>query len=311
MRVQDNVLSWRSYMAERGVDVTCMDESVGGYPFRITFECSQPEFVIRTRDSQIRFIGAGLIVVAQAYDSDHMIAELKTPVQIDTSLDENGIAISIPSGTVRTSAKLVNGRLGELSAVLPAIKIMMGAGREEIAEYGANASEIHWRVRPRDDALDVALNVDQPYLRNKSSKTATQLNHIEAVVIVNHPVSVSFDTLAIWLKSWRENGGVADVTRLEFDSKYLSGEGAGTISLEAENLITGAFRVNFFKLDRFVSMLVNQGNIRESDANLLMGAVDLFAKSINGEKMVTLPVSIRGGDIYLGPVKAARLPALN
>ena len=58
-------------------------------------------------------------------------------------------------------------------------------------------------------------------------------------------------------------------------------------------------------------MLVNQGNIRESDANLLMGAVDLFAKSINGEKMVTLPVSIRGGDIYLGPVKAARLPALN
>lgn len=128
--------------------------------------------------------------------------------------------------------------------------------------------------------------------------------------MINRPVKTSLADMESWLGKWRDGGGVADVRRMFFDSAYLTGEGAGTVNLTPNGQIEGALKVRFTRLDQFTEALLTRGVISDNDRKLLRTAVGLFAKSANGQKSATLPVRIRDGQIYFGPVKVATLPAL-
>ena len=77
-----------------------------------------------------------------------------------------------------------------------------------------------------------------------------------------------------------------------------------------QDQLEGALNVRFIKLNQFAEALASRGVISDRDGQLLRGAVGLFAKSTNGLKSVTLPVRIRDSEVYMGPVKVAKVPAL-
>jgi hypothetical protein len=62
------------------------------------------------------------------------------------------------------------------------------------------------------------------------------------------------------------------------------------------------------RLDRFVHDLESRAVLSPTEADLLEGAAQLLATDVDGQKAATLPVRIRDGEVWLGPVKIWVLP---
>lgn len=320
-RTRVALADWRAEFATQGGELICAHEDSGGYPFRLEFRCTDP--VVRISTGAVGYVVTAkkLIAVAQAYDTQHMIFEINAPFRLERGSTGMQPLASAESGVVRTSLEFEDGRASRLSTVFPAWRAVLdGVGAAGpaggIAQViGAQSSELHIRARPGEDAIDIAISAVDAYFPDPvpgelDNAERVNVERINLVTVINKPQTIRLSNLDTWLGRWRDGGGVADVRRLSFDSKHLSGEGAGAVNLTPEGQLEGALKVRLTKLDQFAEVLETRGIISDSDGELLRGAVGLFSKSINGQKSVTLSVRIRDGQVYLGPVKVVTLPAL-
>ncbi len=311
-RARDALTQWRAEFATQGRKLACAREQGGGFPFRLEFRCADPVLRMPVGGDTYVATAATLTAVAKAYDTQHMIFEINAPLRLERNGDAQPL-ISAEAGMIRASLELDNGRASRLSAVLPAWHAIVAGEGETASLIGAQAGEVHMRARPGEDAIDIAVSADDAHFPDhEKSATGARINveHINLVTVINRPVKTSLADMESWLGKWRDGGGVADVRRMFFDSAYLTGEGAGTVNLTPNGQIEGALKVRFTRLDQFAEALLTRGVISDNDRKLLRTAVGLFAKSTNGQKSATLPVRIRDGQIYFGPVKVATLPAL-
>jgi len=307
---RDAMAAWRGNMAAQGAQLACTREDTGGYPFRLEFDCIDALVTVTAPGASYRLSAARLALVAQAYDRGHIIAELEAPVRLERTGDSAARLAEIEAGMVRSSFELSAGRMARASVVLPAWRAMPGRDAASGAAFMSGGGEVHLRRRSGDDAVDIALSAERVTFAGPVAGKPVELRSVDLVATVNRPQPISLETASTWLARWYEAGGVADIRRLSFDSEIVSGEGAGSVNLTAAGALEGALNLRLARLDRLVAALETGGVIRAGEARLLTGAVDIFAQTQGGRKSVTLPLRIREGEVWLGPVKIAALPTV-
>jgi hypothetical protein len=111
------------------------------------------------------------------------------------------------------------------------------------------------------------------------------------------------------LAAWSEDGGTLELERIELEWGKLKTVGSGTLALDKDLQPEGALTATIRGHNEVIDALVGSGSLKEGDAALAKLALGLLAKpASDGGQQINAPVSIQSGQIFVGPIRLARMP---
>lgn len=114
------------------------------------------------------------------------------------------------------------------------------------------------------------------------------------------------------LAQWRDRGGTLEVERMLVDYSPLSMQGNGTLALDGDLQIVGAFSARIQGFFETVERLRRGGIIRGPDASMAKVVLGMLAKHPRngGPATISLPLTIQDRALFAGPVRLITIPQL-
>ncbi len=100
---QASIAAWRAREAQLGRVYTCASENLAGYPFRIEVRCTEAGAQMRSTDPPFTVKAKDLLVVAQVYRPNLLIAEVEAPLIFEAP--GNGVSLVAEWTLARTSVR--------------------------------------------------------------------------------------------------------------------------------------------------------------------------------------------------------------
>jgi hypothetical protein len=117
--------------------------------------------------------------------------------------------------------------------------------------------------------------------------------------------------LADAVAAWRDAGGKIKLNNLRVKWGALDATATGTIGLDQELQPTGGFAGAIQGYDQILTALVQNGQMRASDAGLARIALRFLEKAgPDGKPEIKTAFTIQNGQMFLGPAKLGRLPRI-
>jgi hypothetical protein len=115
------------------------------------------------------------------------------------------------------------------------------------------------------------------------------------------------------LQVWRDAGGTMEVSRMQFDYGPLIAQGNGTMALDGDMQLVGAFSARIQGFFQTVDRLQNSGVVRGPDASMAKVVLGMLSKQPKngGPATISLPLTLQDRAFYAGPVRLADLPELH
>jgi hypothetical protein len=121
--------------------------------------------------------------------------------------------------------------------------------------------------------------------------------------------TIASGKLADGLAAWRDAGGKIEVDNLRLKWGALDATATGTIALDQELQPTGSFSGAIQGYDQILTALVQNGQMRATDAGLARIALTFLAKAgPDGKPEIRTAFTIQNGQMFLGPAKLGRVP---
>lgn len=113
------------------------------------------------------------------------------------------------------------------------------------------------------------------------------------------------------LDQWIEGGGRLDVKSFDIDWLTLKINGNGKLSLDKKMRLEGSLEANFIGYADMLDLWVDAGYIPTKDANNLEFVINMIAGQPKlGKKEVLIPVTLKKGNLSVGPAKVLKIPPL-
>ena len=117
--------------------------------------------------------------------------------------------------------------------------------------------------------------------------------------------------LADALAAWRDAGGTIEFDNLRVKWGALNATATGTIALDQELQPTGGFSGAIQGYDQILAALVQNGQMRVTDAGLARIALRFLEKAgPDGKPEIRTAFRIQNGQMFLGPAKLGRVPRI-
>lgn len=305
--------------SEKGWTLSCGQRSIGGYPFRIEFDCGRPQLVSESANQRVTVNAERLLGVALIYNIKHVIVELDGPTNVSTfKLGGERQALEVETTSARASFELENDGLASVSFVTTGLRTLLPAFGflNTTTGSGFSTERLGLHVRKAGaSAHDLALKLDNSKLSGELSSALFESETLTAQTIdfvgqMSQSNALLHRSPAPGLAAWQAAGGEMKVQHLIVDAPALDIELSGVSTLDAGGRINGKFKGIFGKLNKLISDLKARGVLNDDGARLAAGAIGLLARPTKDGSKAELPVKISGGDVFLGPIKAMVLPAL-
>lgn len=292
-------------MAQQGVDLSCADLAIAGFPFRYEVSCRDMRSADRRGATGSL---AGLNAVALVYNPWHVIFEARSPAQMSVPL--NGLAGGLDWTTARASLKFSDNALGAFDAVIdePEVSVTTPVSAGEVS---ADKAELHLREAPDVDGM------------------------LEGFVTVDNLTLASLPDLreAVGLRSHvRVGGGMAllagaDLVSLvrargELPVRLMLAEAtlgnsravaSGDLVVAGDGTLTGTLEVALGNADVLLRTLKPLFPPQDSTFALIENMVrglDPAATEIDGMRTITIPVTFNRGLVQIGLLPVGRIPPL-
>jgi len=325
MEVVDQVLAREK---ARGLEISCADRSIGGYPFKFLLDCTELKIIRQTSSGQITLTASRLVTVVRAYDFNHIIGELYGPYELTTG------QIRVTDGKIVDVRKLFSGNAGTVTSSLILQDQVLKETTVVIRDLSGTLVDYSSQSAPQDIATDLkeavinirtTSDVSQPIgdyevvgvvknlflvggSANFQSNKGARLDDVRMrVKLSDAPYQLTGKALD-WLKAWKANDGEAQVTEFNATSGALKLKGKGQFKLDYLGRVQGVLKTKMIGLDVVVKELVANGKIREKDAELGLAAISLLGNA--GADGVKISLQARKGKVYFGPFKIANLKPL-
>ncbi len=254
--------------AERGIEITCSERALGGFPFRFILTCRNAEITINRSDKVAEIKLPELRGIVQAYNPTHAIGELVGPMEINlrqTGRPDRAARIAWATALVsmQTASLEISG--GDLSADNILIWTGLYAGdldgdpTSTIARY-----EAHFRRSAEDDgvgnlpdfdfvttATDLVVPLPAP-ARGSTSISEASLSG----TVFDLPLHERSDWRQ-FLRIWQQSGGKLDIDRLRLDGADTAINAAGELMLSPSGRPDGNLALDIVGIDQ-LQQLVNQ-----------------------------------------------------
>jgi len=115
------------------------------------------------------------------------------------------------------------------------------------------------------------------------------------------------------LSTWRDAGGTMEISRMQFGYGPLIVQGNGTMALDGELQLVGAFSARIQGFFQTVDRLRNAGVVRGPDASMAKVVLGMLSKQPKngGPATISLPLTLQEGGFFAGPVRLADLPEIH
>ncbi len=313
---------------EKGLEISCADRSIGGYPFKFLLDCTGLKVVEQTPSGQISLTASRLVVVVRAYDFNHMIGELYGPFELTTGRKRatDGKIVDVRNvfsgnaGTVTSSLILENQVLKETTLVIRDLTgtLVDYSNPNAPQDIATDLKEAVVNIRTTSDISEPIGNYEAAGIVKgltlvggaaniQSDKGARLDDAAMRINLSNAPYQLAGQALD-WLKAWKANDGEARITEFNATSGALKLKGKGQFKLDNLGRVQGVLKTRMIGLDVVINELVASGKIREKDAELGLAAINLLGNAnANGVKIA---LRANKGKVYFGPFRIAKLKPL-
>jgi len=115
------------------------------------------------------------------------------------------------------------------------------------------------------------------------------------------------------IAQWRDAGGTLELTRMQFGYGPLIVQGNGTMALDGDLQLVGAFSARIQGFFQTVDRLRNAGVVRGPDASMAKVVLGMLSKQPKngGRATISLPLTLQEGGFFAGPVRLANLPKID
>lgn len=293
-------------LAGRGLEVTCADRSIEGFPFRIELRCGRVAVADRVGGHSAAF-AAGR-AVALIYRPTHAIVELDGP---GTVTAPDGVKLEGNWRLLQASLRFGDGRLQRASLAVDGLE--GGATRPYLPPVTVKSERLELHLRPDPDrtGFDVAASVTAGALAVDGKRIGPEKTDVAFdTEIMRLPAAASGAAAAGFLPAWAANDGRVDIRSLRFATGKLAVEGRGAFGLETDGTLTGMLKLTATGLDA-VSEPPAKAAIGPDVAVLASGFL-LFGRPAGTEPKAgrSLDFTIDQGRMKLGSTPLGRLPPL-
>ena len=111
--------------------------------------------------------------------------------------------------------------------------------------------------------------------------------------------------------AWRDAGGTIELDNLRLKWGGLSATATGTVALDRELQPIGGFSGAIQGYHQILTVLVQNGHMRATDAGLARLALAMLAKAgPDGKPQIATAFTIQNGQMFLGPAKLGKAPRI-
>lgn len=293
----------------RGREWTCHDRFGGGYPFRVEIGCTAIEGTITDPEGRRYKIAAGRFeLLAQAYELGRVIARLDGPFNL--AAGDGDMLIRGDWRSLRASAHARPRRIDQIDVVArgvtgdaPGLAGFPG----QTNKFAADTLEMHARIRERHGEtgdIDLAASGEGILFApegNAPPPFSLEMNGLAR----NAPLRRTGDPLAFFAGA----GGALDIERLKLVQNGSMIYLRGSLRLDDQMRPEGDLR-----------LAAGGGDLRTPGAEGAFGGIlPIVAMAlrfagqpteIDGEPASAADLTIRGGEVRLGPITLGTVPAL-
>ncbi len=336
-QAQQTIEGWRAREAAGGRVYACASQTVGGYPFRIEVECERPSAQFRAIQPALELKTAGVLVAAQIYQPNLLIAEFKGPLTVAEAGQPPSLIANWTLGRSSVRGTPISPERVSLEFDGAVLERVNSSNRDVLLR--AQHIELHGRLAEgsvRDNpVIEVALRVDA---------ASAPVIHPAAADAIDADVAARLRGLhdfapKPWAARFREiqaAGGRIDITQARVRQGDILAVGSGSLALNASGRLEGQLRVTVAGLDIFLEKIGAQRIVQNSPAvDRLAGALDRLSPglgqaarqqaganlsaginmlgeqtTLEGRRAITLPLRFTDGAAFLGPIPIGNTPAL-
>jgi hypothetical protein len=293
-------------MARNGLQISCADLDIAGYPFRYEVYCRDLNSLDR-RGSQGTL--GGVNAVALVYNPWHVIFEAKAPASV--AIPIRGAAGNMSWDTARASIKFATGSLGAVDAVIDKPE----AAFEDAFSSGvfeADKAEIHLRTAPGSkETLEGFASIEGLKLLSLPElQQSIQLrSHVQIDGGAGMLAGVDLPTLVMI------NNGALPVRLVLLETFFGESQvsASGDLVVNGDGTLSGALNVTLGDAKALLDVMKPLFPPQDSSFAVIEGIVNSLtptAVEVDGVPSIQLPVALDQGNIRVGFLPLGRLPPL-
>ncbi|WP_375463357.1 DUF2125 domain-containing protein [uncultured Methylobacterium sp.] len=312
--------AWIGREANAGRTWTCLDRTIGGYPFRIELRCAG--LTLDRADGRFRL--GPLTAVAQVYQPRHVLMLAEGPFHV-----EQGNLVGDAAWTrLEGSFHGASDGFVRASLVVDGPKVTVAGAAPEPIAVAARHFELHARPTPgrfaSDGAVDVSLQLSEALAPVADAFVGnTDPGDIALDVTVNRASLLRTGTVARELERWRQADGSLEIAGLSLAKGDRRVQAKGSLDIDSGHRPAGQLDLRAAGVEALVGSIVGQrfGADRGALIGNLVGGLLGMRRAAPGDPAApagdtTLrampPLRLADGRLLLGPIAIpnVRLPIL-
>jgi len=303
--LRDQLLPWAQARATEGYIIHWDDAEIGGFPGSFRLDFTNLSFGT-LRPVPVAMNAASASAWAMPWNLKHW--EFTTP---------GGARVVEPSGSAGFDIRRVDGAVDVEGRVVAAIDVtavdLSGLGIAQGTKIGDAEAHIELPASPpqshTDTSLGLSLQVSDATLPVAVPGFGNTLSGFSFAGQMKGALPPG--PLIPALTRWRDDGGTIELQSLRLRWGSLLIDATGTLALDSGLQPEGAFSAVITGQDQAVDVAVRTGALKPSDAGTAKAVLGLLARpNGNGDKALTLPMTIQNQQLYLGPAKLANIPSI-
>lgn len=303
-RLRAGLEDWAAQRRAAGDQVDWHSLEVSGFPFRLVATIEQPSLGLPARPERPSWSAERVVAVVQPWNFRHVLVNLD---------GRHLLSLVDADGERRLGA-----RLGDAWA-----SYLGGAdGRAELLSFDAKAVEAwdsrqpghvtadHVEMHGRPSAsgsgiVDLAGDAERLVLPespgNGFGRTVEQVGADLTITGEVPPAGSPPEMVA----AWRDGGGTVELRRFSATWDGVRIDGSGTLALDGENRPLGALTARLRGHEKLLDRLAAGGLIAADKLPTAKALLGVLAGANGG--VLSVPVDMQDGKLFLGPVLLARL----
>ncbi len=311
--IAQGIANWAEQRRAEGYVVEYSGLQTSGYPLRIQLQAAEVRLSMRQGDALWEWRAPVLAGHVLPYMPNQFVLSALEPQEIAHSNTVTGAVKKYWLAPDMATAKLglEGGKLMQLALDLTGGEIH-GDGFKGAVSLGRaqlNARQGNQRIE-KPPLLEIAIEIENStYPGFSGSALGEKLTRLSLNAGVEGVPPAQTGTAGI--REWRDAGGIVQILEFRLDWGPLQLSAAGTTALDARNRLMGSLTARLLKYDGVISALHAAGQLSEDEKNAASLALEIIANAAGGAKGdLALPLVLQDGEVYLGPVRIARLQPL-
>ncbi|MFP6746225.1 MAG: DUF2125 domain-containing protein [Alphaproteobacteria bacterium] len=298
---------------------------IGGFPFRIKVEVSRPRLALRGGRMDFRWEADKISAVRHLWQPRHVVLDLTTQHRFKAAQDGSWRELTLDSRQAMASVETgADGRLQRLSLDIKEVRFGLGAataGQRVLPEAARGRRlQFHARMSPDEaESIDLALRGDGFEIAN---------GVLPAHMATMAPMIGLFDlqtTVTGWprnwsasppgegaspspLARWRDGGGTLEIRTFHLLWGKVEITATGSLALDHRMRPIGALTARIKGHNALLDIAVASKTMSKNSAFAARAVLGLLAAAGGG--ILSVPVRLQDGQLYLGPIAVAKLAPL-